>query len=88
MTVTLKFPDGDVVGGRVTGSYIYNKAKNRLNLNGYLTDTGMVLTETTPKKGNHSANWELYGSNLNSLYGDMFLTFKDEVHSVSLRRIN
>ena len=88
VTVTLKFPDGDVVGGRVTGSYIYNKAKNRLNLNGYLTDTGMVLTETTPKKGNHSANWELYGSNLNSLYGDMFLTFKDEVHSVSLRRIN
>ena len=88
VTVTLKFPDGDVVGGRVTGSYIYNKAKNRLNLNGYLTDTGMVLTETTPKEGNHSANWELYGSNLNSLYGDMFLTFKDEVHSVSLRRIN
>ena len=87
VTVTLKFPDGDVVGGRVTGSYIYNKAKNRLNLNGYLTDTGVSLTETTPK-GNHSANWELYGSNLNSLYGDMFLTFKDEVHSVSLRRIN
>ena len=86
VTMTLKYPDGNVVGGRVSGSYTYTKFKNKLYLNGYLTDTGILLTETTPK-GNNSGDWSLMGSDLDYLYGNMSAYHDGSCNEVNLRRV-
>lgn len=87
VTMTLKFPDGNTLGGRVTGSYVYTQFKNKLYLSGQITKNGIVLYETTPK-GNQSADWTLYGDCTKSLDGNMNAYHDNSFNHVNLRCVS